>query len=137
MNKVLPHRLSRRERQIMDILYRKGEAAVADVLEAIADPPSYSAIRAHLRILEDKGQVIHVESGNRYVYKPADTWTSVAKTALDHVVQSFFGGSVEMAVATLLSNQKNRPTDEELSRLETMIKDAKAAETTNEESGNE
>ena len=128
MNKVLPHRLSRRERQIMDIVYRKGEVTVADVLEDIADPPSYSAIRAHLRILEDKGQVVHVEEGNRYIYKPAESWTSVAKSAIEHVVQNFFGGSVEMAVATLLSNQKNRPTDDELARLENLIQQAKATE---------
>jgi len=128
MNKVLPHRLSRRERQIMDVLYRLGQSTVAEVLAGIDDAPSYSAVRAHLRILEDKGQVVHVEDGNRYVYKPAETWSSVARTALDHVVQSFFGGSVEMAVATLLSNQRNRPTDEELNRLEEMIREAKSAE---------
>ncbi|BDI33719.1 hypothetical protein CCAX7_57700 [Capsulimonas corticalis] len=125
MNKVLPHRLSRRERQIMEIIYARGEATVAEVLEALPDPPSYSSVRALMRILEEKGQIRHTEVGTKYVYKPTESWAAVAKSAIENVVQTFFGGSVESAVATLLANQQMRPTEDELSRLEGMIQQAK------------
>ncbi|MEO7714580.1 MAG: BlaI/MecI/CopY family transcriptional regulator [Capsulimonas sp.] len=128
MNKVLPHQLSRRERQIMDIIYARGEATVAEVLEAMSDPPSYSSVRALMRILEEKGQLRHTEAGAKYVYKPTESWTAVAKSAIENVVHTFFGGSVESAVATLLANQQMRPTDEELSRLEGLIQQAKSKE---------
>ena len=137
MNKVLPHRLSRRERQIMDIIYARGEATVAEVLEAIADPPSYSSVRALMRILEEKGQIRHTEVAGKYVYKPTETWTSVAKSAIENVVHTFFGGSVEAAVATLLANQQMRPTDEELSRLEDLIQQAKSEEQSKSAKGTE
>ncbi|BDI29579.1 hypothetical protein CCAX7_16300 [Capsulimonas corticalis] len=128
MNKLLPHRLSRRERQIMDILYQRGASSVTDVRDAMPDAPSYSAVRAFMRILEDKGQIKHTLVGTKYVYSPMESWTAVAKSAIEQVVQTFFGGSVEQAVATLLANQQTRPTEEELGRLEEMIQQARAAE---------
>ena len=130
MTKLLPKGLSGRERQIMQILYERGEATVAEVLEALPDPPGYSAVRRLVAILEEKGQAKHTEQGGRYVYSPAESWTAVSKSAIEQVVESFFGGSVEKAVATLLSSQKTRPSDEELSRLEEMIQQARAEEQT-------
>ena len=132
MTKLLPKGLSRRERQIMQILYERGQATVAEVLAALPDPPSYSAARRLVAILEEKGQVRHAEEGGRYVYSPAETWTAVSKSAIEQVVESFFGGSVESAVATLLSSQKTRPSEDELQRLEAMIQRARAE---NQENG--
>lgn len=130
MTKLLPKGLSRRERQIMQILYERGQANVAEVLEALPDPPGYSAVRRLIAILEEKGQVRHAEQGGRYVYSPAESWTAVSKSAIEQVVESFFGGSVEKAVATLLSSQKTRPSEDELQRLEEMIRQARADEQT-------
>ena len=130
MTKLLPKGLSRRERQIMRILYERGQATVAEVQEALPDPPGYSAVRRLVAILEEKGQVGHTLVGKGYVYSPAESWTAVSKSAIEQVVESFFGGSVEKAVATLLSSQKTRPTDEELSKLEEMIQQARADEQT-------
>lgn len=130
MTKLLPKGLSGRERQIMQILYERGKATVAEVLEALPDPPGYSAVRRLVAILEEKGQAKHTEQGGRYVYSPAESWTAVSKSAIEQVVESFFGGSVEKAVATLLSSQKTRPSDEELSRLEEMIQQARSDEQT-------
>jgi len=126
MTKLLPKGLSRRERQIMQILYERGQATVAEVQESLPDPPGYSAVRRLVAILEEKGQVHHTLVGKGYVYSPAETWTAVSKSAIEQVVDSFFGGSVESAVATLLSSQKTRPSDDELSRLEEMIQRARA-----------
>src|SRR5437763_14388295 len=95
--------LSRRERQIMDVLYRCGAATANEVLAALPDPPSSSAIRTLLRILEAKGHARHVQDGIRYVYSPARPRQSAAQDALSHVVQTFFGGSVERVVAALVA----------------------------------
>lgn len=130
MTKLLPKGLSRRERQIMEILFAKGQATVAEVLEALPDPPNYSTVRALLKILEDKGQARHTGVGIRYVYSPLESWSAVSKSAIEQVVESFFGGSVESAVATLLSSQKTRPSDEELQRLEEMIQRARTEDKT-------
>ena len=129
MNKLLPKGLSRRERQIMQILYERGQATVAEVQEALADPPSYSAVRRLMAILEEKGQATHAEQEGRYVYRPAETWTQVSKSAIEQVVETFFGGSVESAVATLLTSQKTRPSEDELHRLEALIQRARAEDT--------
>ena len=126
MTKLLPKGLSRRERQIMQILYERGKATVAEVQAALPDPPGYSAVRRLVAILEEKGQVRHILVGKGYVYSPAESWLAVSKSAIEQVVESFFGGSVEKAVATLLSSQKTRPNDEELSRLEALIQQARA-----------
>lgn len=117
--------LSRRERQIMEIIYARGRATASEVLEALADPPSYSAVRALLRILESKGHVQHLRDGARYVYLPTQPRQRAARSALAQVVQTFFGGSVEQTVATLLSDADTQLSEEELSRLAALIEQAK------------
>ena len=97
-----PNQLSRRERQIMEVIYVRGRATAAEVLESLPDPPSYSAVRAMLRILEDKGHLVHESDGPRYVFLPTIPREQARKTALRGVVQTFFGGSPENAVAALL-----------------------------------
>jgi len=94
--------LSRRERQIMDVIHRRGEATAADVLAELPDPPTYSAVRALLRVLEQKGWVSHAERGRAYVYKATVTRTVARRAALKHLVATFFGGSAEEAAAALL-----------------------------------
>src|SRR5678815_456866 len=96
------NQLTRREREIMDILHRRGKATAHEVLEALADPPSYSAVRALLRLLEERGHVKHTVDGQRYVYAPAVTRGEARKSALSHLVKTFFSGSVEEAVAALV-----------------------------------
>jgi BlaI family transcriptional regulator, penicillinase repressor len=94
--------LSRRERQIMDILHRRGEATASEVLAELAHPPSYSAVRALLRVLEQKGRVAHSERGRTYVFRPTASRQVVRRQALRHMVFTFFGGSVEAAASALL-----------------------------------
>jgi predicted transcriptional regulator len=103
--------LSRRERQVMDILYRESRASAAHIRKAMPDPPSYSAVRAVLRTLEEKGCVRHEEEGLHYVYLPAVPRDKARESALGHLVRTFFGGSAEAAVVALVS-------DAELSRAE-------------------
>mgnify|MGYP001030716336 CR=1 FL=1 len=111
-------RLGKRERQIMDVLYSRGWATVADVLEALPDPPSYSSVRAMLRYLEEKGHVHHEQDGPRYVYAATAPKKEVRKSALGHVVRTFFDGSISSAVAALIENQPISQEDyERLSRL--------------------
>jgi len=117
--------LSRRERQIMDVLYRQGEATAAEVQEQIADPPSYSAVRATLRILEEKGHVTHRRDGRRYVFAPTVPHTKARQSALTRLVATFFAGSAEQAVAALLDMSASRLTDEELDRLAERIDQAR------------
>ena len=95
--------LSKRERQIMDILYRHGQASAAEVRANLPDPPSYSAVRATLRILEEKGHVQHQQDGPRYVFRPAVARDKATRSALRHLVKTFFNGSAEQAVATFTS----------------------------------
>jgi predicted transcriptional regulator len=118
--------LSRRERQIMDILYRRGRATAADVMEDLPGEPSYSTVRTQLRVLEEKGHVRHEEQGLRYVYLPAVPRHAARKSALRHLVETFFDGSTEKAVAALLGGEGSRLSDAELDRLATLI--AKARE---------
>src|SRR5689334_11624947 len=118
--------LSRRERQIMDILYQRGSATANEVLAALPDPPSSSAIRTLLRILEEKGHARHTQDGLRYVYSPAHPRQNVAQHALSHVVQTFFGGSVEKVVAALVAESDGRLSDEELDRLSALIEQARS-----------
>lgn len=117
--------LSRRERQIMDILYRQGKATAAEVHEALPDPPSYSAVRATLRILEEKGHVRHQEEGLRYVFLPSVPRDRAKKNALRHLLDTFFDGSVEQAVAALLDTNSTRLKAEELERLSKLVEKAK------------
>ena len=125
MNKASDQNLTRRERQIMDVLYHQGKATVAEVLEALPEPPGYSAVRALLRILEKNGHVRHVQEGPRYVYQPAKPRSRAARSALQRVVQTFFGGSVEQVVATLVSDSDRQISDEELERLAALIEEAR------------
>jgi predicted transcriptional regulator len=118
--------LSRRERQIMEFLYQRGRATAADVGAALPGSPGNSAVRMLLRILEEKGHVRHVREGTRYVYLPVQPRQSAARSVLRQVLQTFFGGSVEKAVATLLSAPDARLSEEELDRLADLIARAKA-----------
>jgi predicted transcriptional regulator len=117
--------LTRREREIMDILYRRGRATAHEVLEDLADPPSYSAVRALLRLLEERGHIKHAEDGQRYIYSPAVARGDARKSALAHVVKTFFAGSVEQAVATLVESSRSKLSREELDRLSNLIDRAK------------
>lgn len=120
--------LSRRERQIMDIIYQRGQASAAEVLEALPDPPTYSSVRALLRILEEKGHLRHAEEGKKYIYLPTQLRQSAARSALQQVLQTFFSGSVENVVAALLSDDDRNITREELERLSALIERAKEEE---------
>ncbi len=117
--------LTRREREIMDILYRRGRGTAHEVMGELPDPPSYSAVRALLRLLEERGHVRHVEDGPRYVYIPARTRGDARRSALAHVVRTFFAGSVEDAVAALVESSRSRLSREELDRLGEIIDRAK------------
>ena len=117
--------LSRRERQIMDVLYQRERASAADVLDGLPDPPSYSSVRALLGILETKGHVRHVKEGARYVYLPTRPRPAAARTALRQVMQTFFGNSVEKTVATLLSVSDGSLSEDEWQRLSALIDEAK------------
>jgi predicted transcriptional regulator len=124
--KTTPHQgLSRRERQIIDILYTQGRATAAEVQASLPDPPSYSAVRAMLRILEEKGHVRHQQDGPRYVYLPTIARDSAKKSALRHMLQTFFDGSAEQAISALLDDQSARLSDAELDRLARMIQQAR------------
>jgi predicted transcriptional regulator len=117
--------LTRRERQIMDIIYRKGRATAQEVLGGLADPPSYSAVRALLRLLEERGHVRHVQEGTKYVYLPLVGRSDARRSALAHLVRTFFDGSVEAAVATLVDTSRAKLSHEELDRLSALIENTK------------
>ena len=117
--------LSRRERQIMDLLFRKGRATAAEVMEGIPDAPSYSAVRALLRILEQKGHVRHEEEGRAYVYMPQVRRDAARQSALSHLLKTFFDNSAEQAVAALLAIKGEKMSDAELERMSRMIQQAK------------
>ena len=118
-------KLSRRERQIMDILYASGHATAAEIQHSLPDPPSYSATRALLRVLEDKGQVRHEEQGPRYVFRPALGRDKAKKSALKHLLRTFFECSPEQAVATLLDISAAQLKDEDFDRLSALIDKAR------------
>lgn len=123
-----PHSdLSRRERQIIDILYSQGRATAAEVQAALPEPPSYSAVRAMLRILEEKGHVRHEQDGPRYVYLPTVGRDNAKKSAMRHMLQTFFDGSAEQAISSLLGDPAARLSDAELDRLATLIDRARKA----------
>jgi predicted transcriptional regulator len=116
--------LGRRERQIMDIVYRRGQASVAEVRSDLPDPPSYSAVRGMLGLLEDKGYLRHQQQGLKYVYRPADDTSEVRDSALQHMVKTFFGGSPERAVAALLEMSDSKLSAKEKHYLSQLIKKA-------------
>ena len=121
-----PHAaLSKRERQIMDILYRRGRATAGEVMDQLAGDPSYSTVRTQLRVLEDKGHVRHEEEGLRYVYMPAVPRHAARKSALRHLVDTFFDGSAEKVVAAVLGGESARLTDEELTRIAELVAKAR------------
>jgi predicted transcriptional regulator len=118
--------LSRRERQIMDIVYRRGKATAADVLDDLPDPPTYSAVRAALRLLEEKGLLNHEMDGKRYVYLPTTPRTQARTTALRHLLRTFFNGSPEQVVNALIED--SQPSPAELDRLAKLIEQARSGE---------
>jgi BlaI family penicillinase repressor len=127
MTKFSATSLSRRERQIMDILYRQGRATAGEVMEALSGNPTYSTVRTQLRVLEEKGHVRHEEQGLKYVYIPAVPRTAARRSALRHLVETFFDGSAEGAVAALLGGEGARLSDEELERIGELVKKAGSA----------
>lgn len=127
MTKQSPMELGRRERQIMAFIYRRGRATAAEVLEGIDDPPSYSGVRAMLRILEDKGYLRHERDGARYLYRPTISPDDARRSALDYMVQAFFNGSAERAVAALLDHKGAELSPDDLDRLAHLIDQAKDA----------
>jgi BlaI family penicillinase repressor len=120
--------LSRRERQILDILYERGRATAAEVQAGLPDPPSYSTIRALLRVLEEKGHVQHQSAGQRYVFSPKVPRERARRTALKRLLQTFFNDSVGEAVATLLNVSEAKLTRQELDRIEALIEQARKEE---------
>ena len=117
--------LSRREREMMDIVYRSGSATASEVLEQLPDPPSYSAVRTTLRILEDKGLLKHEQDGKRYVYKPRVARDKARKGAMDHLVSTFFGGSASGSVLALLEQPGLEIPPEDLRRMQALIEHAR------------
>jgi BlaI family transcriptional regulator, penicillinase repressor len=123
--KLAPHDLSRRERQILDVLYTTGRATAAEVQQGMPNAPSYSAVRTLLRILEDKGHVQHVLDGARYVYTPTVEAESARRSALRHLLNTFFGGSATQAVAALLDEDSLQLPKKDVERLRAAIERAK------------
>jgi len=125
MAKAPPSALSRRERQIMDVLYRRGRATAAEVMGDLPGDPSYSTVRTQLRVLEQKGHVEHQEEGLRYVYVPAVPRRSARKSALRHLVETFFDGSAEQVVAAVLGGEGARISEDELDRIAELVAKAR------------
>jgi BlaI family transcriptional regulator, penicillinase repressor len=125
MAEPVDHKLSRRERQIMDVLYQRQRASAAQIRESLANPPSYSAVRALLRILEEKGHIRHAEKDLRYVYFPTASRERVRRAALRHLVVTFFDGSAAQAVATLIDPSTAHVSEDELERISELIAKAR------------
>jgi predicted transcriptional regulator len=117
--------LSRREREILNVLYRKRRATSAEVQEEMADPPSYSAVRAMLRILEDKGHAMHEQDGPRYVYLPAVSRDRAKRSALRHLLSTFFENSPEQAISALLGDASSKLSPEDLDRISALVEKAR------------
>src|SRR5262245_18748360 len=126
--KKQPGDLSRRERQMMDVVYRLGRATAKEVLEGLEDPPSYSAVRATLSLLEQKGQLRHVQDGLRYLYVPTVTRDRAKKSALRHLLTTFFGGSPAGAISALIDESASKLSEEELDALEEKLRAARRDE---------
>ena len=125
MIRTAHHQLTKRERQIMDILYKRGRATAGDVMDELTGTPSYSTVRTQLRVLEAKGHVRHEEEGLRYVYIPALPRHAARKSAVRHLVETFFEGSTAKAVTALLGGDAARLSDEELERIAALIERAR------------
>ncbi len=117
--------LSPRERQVMDTLYRLGRGTVNEIIDAMEDPPSYSAVRAVLRVLEEKGQAVHQQDGPRYVYRPAVEAERARRSALSHMVRTFFDGRPEAAALALLKMSDAAVTEPEIERLAEKVAEAR------------
>jgi BlaI family transcriptional regulator, penicillinase repressor len=126
--KPVPAMLSKRERQIMDALYRLGRGTAAEVMEQLEGAPGYSTVRTQLRVLERKGHVRHEEEGLRYIYMPTVPRHSARRSALKHLVDTFFDGSTSKAVAALLGGEAFRVSDEDLARIEHLVRSARTEE---------
>jgi predicted transcriptional regulator len=124
----VPTLLTKRERQIMDVLYRLGRATAAEIMDVLDGAPGNSTVRTQLRVLERKGHVRHEEEGLRYVYTPTVPRHSARRSALKHLVDTFFDGSTTKAVAALLGGEAARVSDEELARIEDLVKSARIEE---------
>ena len=135
MPQKLQTTLSRRERLIMDILYRLGRATGADVMAALPGDPSYSTVRTQLRVLEKKGHVRHEEHGAKFIYLPAVPRRAARKSALRHLVDTFFDGSVEQVVGALLGGEGARVTEDELERIADQVARARTGKPRNGEQG--
>ena len=120
-----PEKLGRRERQILEAVYRRGTASVNDVLADLPDPPSYSAVRTFLRILEEKGHLTHTQEGAKYIYQPTKPRPPVAREALYKLMETFFGGRPEQVVNALLTDEERKLSDEDMARLAAMIAEAR------------
>src|SRR4051794_15196923 len=125
MPRTRPSSLSRREREIMDILHRRGRATAGEVMAELTGQPAYSTVRAQLRVLEEKGHVRHGEQNLRYVYTPAMSRQVVQKSVLQHLVDTFFEGSAEKVVVTLLGQERLKVSDDELDRIAAVIDKAR------------
>src|SRR6476620_1717247 len=126
MTKTSTHSsLTRRERQIMDVLYRRSRATAAEVMAELTGEPNYSTVRTQLRVLEDKGHVRHEEEAGRYVYAPAVPRHAARKSALKHLVETFSDGSAEQVVAAVLGGEASRLSDEDLDRIGELIEKAR------------
>jgi len=125
MSNSLHLKLSRRERQIMDILYRRGRGTASEVMAELTGNPNYSTVRTQLRVLEEKGHIQHETEGTRFVYSPKVPRHAVRMPALRHLVDTFFGGSPEKVLAALIGNEGKRISDEELDRLAELIEKAR------------
>ena len=118
--------LTKRERQIMDVMYRLGRGTAAEIMARVPGAPGYSTVRTQLRVLETKGHVRHEEQGLRYIYMPTVPRHSAARSALRHLVDTFFEGSSAKAVAALLGGEASRVSDEELERIARLVKNARS-----------
>ena len=128
MTRTDTSQLSRRERQIMDVIWSRRSASAAEILEALPDPPSYSAVRALLGILVQKGHLNHTREGRRYVYKPTVPAANARKHAVSRLLDTFFDNSAASLIATLLNPREHRLTPEERSRIEAMINQKSAGD---------
>ena len=118
------HNLGRRERQILDVIFRLGEASVGDVLEYLPDPPAYDSVRTMIRLLERKGYLRHRREGTKYIYRPSQSHESASRSALSHLMKTFFQGSAAETVAAIFDASDDL-SEEELKRLERLIEQAR------------
>jgi BlaI family penicillinase repressor len=125
MGKLRTPGLARRERQIMDILYRRGRATAAEVQQMLPGDPNYSTVRTQLRVLEEKGHVVHEDDGLRFTYAPSVPRRAARKSALRHLIETFFDGSAEQVVAAVLGGEGTRISDDELDRIAEIVAKAK------------